>query len=414
MAGWARNRVRACCGGERPSVLDVTGAPMISFMFACGNVSIRPVDWVDRDQLYLWHCDTGLEILSGWGPRLAKASFETRFRNFLDQPPADRAAFSIEHCGKLTRRVDLYEINLEHRRASLGLFVGDPCGAKASEPPPSALCWTTRLRYRISDRVCAYTYAFNERGRRLMRSAGFTEEGLLRAHEFHNGAVRDMYVYGVLAVELFRARRPSFGCRHEHDRVLAFGEAHAVDEREVPLDGGAAVRPHDSYKPFLKSRGHLAIGAGQCDVPGRAAGTTARDVTRWPRADALVVRRPQHLPVLHPSPLALRPDQVVVEGLRNPGSVAKIGWRTVSTTFAWHKILPTNDRPSKLCSGPGTALKSSALQRFRQVFEVLEPALDRAAYARRTQARPHPWMARPTPPQPLRLRRPPSSLRLEA
>ncbi|MHC4848743.1 MAG: hypothetical protein ACYTEG_09845 [Planctomycetota bacterium] len=49
-------------------------------MFTRNEVTLRPVDWSDKDQMYPWHCDAELEILSGWGPRRSRTTYEAKFR----------------------------------------------------------------------------------------------------------------------------------------------------------------------------------------------------------------------------------------------------------------------------------------------------------------------------------------------
>ena len=171
-------------------------------MFSRDEVSLRPVDWADRDRMYPWHCDSELEILSGWGPRRSKTTYEAKFRSFLEDPPGDLVVFAIEHGGELAGRIELAEIDLEHRRASLGLIVGDK-RKWGSGIGSSAVLIMLDYAFSVMNlgRVYAHTYAFNERAGRLMKSVGFAEEGLLRDHEWHNGEARDMVVYGMLAGE---------------------------------------------------------------------------------------------------------------------------------------------------------------------------------------------------------------------
>ena len=180
-------------------------------MFSRDQVSIRPVDWPDKDQMYLWHCDSELEILSGWGPRRSRTSYEAKFRSFLDDPPNDLMVFAIEHDGELVGRIELAEIDRENRRSALGLFVGakDKWGAGIGS---AAVIIALDYAFTVANlgRVYAYTYGFNERSRRLMESVGFVEEGLLRSHEVHNGAARDMIVYGMLAGEFYERNETLF------------------------------------------------------------------------------------------------------------------------------------------------------------------------------------------------------------
>ena len=181
-------------------------------MFSRDEVSLRPVDWADKDQMYPWVCDSELEVLSGWGTPRSKTSYEAKFRSFLENPPGDLVVFAIEHRGELVGRIELAEVAHEHRRASLGLFVGDK-RKRGSGIGSSAVIIMLDYAFKGMnlERVCAYTYSFNERARRLMLSVGFVEEGLLRAHEYHNGEARDMYVYGMLARDFYKRYETLFG-----------------------------------------------------------------------------------------------------------------------------------------------------------------------------------------------------------
>lgn len=171
-------------------------------MFSRNEVTLRPVDWSDKDAMYPWHCDSELEILSGWGPRRSRTTYEAKFREFLENPPGDLSVFAIEHRGKLAGRIELAEIDREHRRASIGLIIGDK---RSWGTGIGTAAVVIALDYAFTvlnlERVFAHTYAFNERARRFMNSVGFVEEGVLRGHERHNGAAQDMCVFGMLADE---------------------------------------------------------------------------------------------------------------------------------------------------------------------------------------------------------------------
>ena len=175
-------------------------------MFTRGQVTLRPVEWSDRDTMYPWHCDAELEMLSGWGPRRGRTTYETKFREFLGNPPDDLVVFGIEHDGRLVGRIELSEIDREHGRAALGLIVGDS-DMRGRGIGTGAVILMLDYAFTVLNlgRVFAHTYSFNEPARRLMTSVGFVEEGVLRNHEMHHGAPRDMVAFGMLADE-FRER----------------------------------------------------------------------------------------------------------------------------------------------------------------------------------------------------------------
>ncbi|MDJ0841409.1 MAG: GNAT family protein [Acidobacteriota bacterium] len=178
-------------------------------MFTLNEITLRPVDLPDLDQFYLWHLDTDLEILSGWGPRRARHTYEVRFRAFLDDPPEDMVVFAVEFGGDLVGRIELAEIEREHRRGSVGLYVGEKSlWGKGIGSTALRIMLDYAFHVENLDRVWALVYDFNLRSRRLMEKLGFTAEGVLRGHEIHNGVPRDMHAYGILKHE-FQQQSPN-------------------------------------------------------------------------------------------------------------------------------------------------------------------------------------------------------------
>ena len=178
-------------------------------MFSLEGVTLRPMDITDLDRTYAWHCDLEIEIASGWGRRQSRTTFQRRFEQFLESPPDDLRSFGIEAGGDLVGRVDLALIDRGQLHAMLGLFIGERSqwgrgvGKKATR-----LMLDYGFTVENLARIYAQIYDFNERSLRLMRSVGFTHEGVMRKHEVHNGARRDVHLFGVLKDELY-ARYPT-------------------------------------------------------------------------------------------------------------------------------------------------------------------------------------------------------------
>lgn len=174
-------------------------------MFSLNNVTLRPLELDDIDTLYIWECDSELEILAGWGPKRSRTAFRERYEKRITEPEDDLAMLGIEVDNRLIGYVQLALIDEVERRAAMGLLIGDK------------LLWgrgigTTALRLwldyaftvRSLERVFAETYSFNVRSQRLLERVGFQREGILRQHEIHNGARQDMHVFGILKPEFYQ------------------------------------------------------------------------------------------------------------------------------------------------------------------------------------------------------------------
>ena len=142
-------------------------------MFTRDKVTLRPVDWPDREQMYLWHCDSDLEIASGWGPRRSPTTYDAKFQSFLQDPPDDMVVFAIEAESELVGRIELAQIDREHRNASVGFFIGarEMWGQGIGT---QAVIILVDYAFNVEnlERVYAHTYSFNQRSR-LLRSIAF-------------------------------------------------------------------------------------------------------------------------------------------------------------------------------------------------------------------------------------------------
>lgn len=173
-------------------------------MFTRDDVTLRPLDIEDNDRAYQWHCDLDIEIASGWGRRQAPSTFQQRFEAFLAEPPDEHRIFGIVANNELVGRIDLSMVDESERHAMLGLFIGerDQWG-KGYGSTAIAIMLDYAFTVENLDRVYAHVFDFNERSLGLMRRAGFTHEGTLRKHEIHNGARRDIEVFGMLRDEFY-------------------------------------------------------------------------------------------------------------------------------------------------------------------------------------------------------------------
>lgn len=173
-------------------------------MFSLDGVTLRPLDMGDVEIAYGWHTDVGIEIASGWGPRQSRTTFRQRFEAFVASPPQEHRIFGIEVSGKLIGRVDLSLIDMAHRRAMIGFFIGDhELRGRGHAKTAIRLMLDYAFTVENLDRVYAQVYGFNARSIGVLKGVGFVPEGVLRWHEVHNGRRQDVHVLGVLKHEFY-------------------------------------------------------------------------------------------------------------------------------------------------------------------------------------------------------------------
>lgn len=173
-------------------------------MFTRNGITLRPLELEDTETVYAWHRDWQLDVYSSWGTRRSRALFQKRMEERILEPIEDMVVFGVEWAGKLVGRVELALIDREQRRAAIGLLIGDrSVWGKGIGTAAIQMMLDYAFTVENLERVYAEVYDFNERSQRLMERAGMRREGVLRLHEVHNGARRDMHAYGVLRDEFY-------------------------------------------------------------------------------------------------------------------------------------------------------------------------------------------------------------------
>ncbi len=174
-------------------------------MFSVGSVAIRPLESADLEPLFQWSLDDEIEVLSGWGRRLSREAFDQKWSARIREPQEDLLFFGILSEGSLVGRIELALIDRENRNAAAGLFVGERTAwGKGIGSAALRLLLDYAFTVENLERVWAHVFSFNARAMRLMERVGFVREGVLRQHEMHNGALRDMHAFGILKAEFYQ------------------------------------------------------------------------------------------------------------------------------------------------------------------------------------------------------------------
>ena len=177
-------------------------------MFKGEKVTLRPLDVNDVEDMVRWSLDVELNILSGWSGLSSIARMKDRFEKRIKEPPEDLVMMAIEVDGKPIGGIDFHHVDWEQQRGEIGLAIEKPYWSKDYGKDAVVTFLQYLFLVRNIRKATAESYDFNQASISLFKSVGFTQEGLLRSHEFTTGAWRDMYVFGMLRDE-FLERYPN-------------------------------------------------------------------------------------------------------------------------------------------------------------------------------------------------------------
>ncbi|GCE15209.1 GNAT family N-acetyltransferase [Tengunoibacter tsumagoiensis] len=187
-------------------------------MFSLNTVTLRPLEFEDIPLLYTWDLDHELNMLSGWSPRRSRAAFQQIYEQRITNPSENMATFGIQFDERLIGFVQLALIDLEEKRAAVGILIGEKqLWGRGIGKTALQILLDYAFTVRGLERVYAEIYSFNTRSFRLMEQVGFQREGILRQHEIHNGVRQDMHVFGLLKTEFYT----------HHETIFRIPGAHA-------------------------------------------------------------------------------------------------------------------------------------------------------------------------------------------
>jgi RimJ/RimL family protein N-acetyltransferase len=167
------------------------------------RVTLRPIEREDIARLYELRQNVDLHLLANdrWHPR-SLARMERDFEKRLDEDESHMNWFAVEAEGALLGTAGLHTLNRWVGTAALGITLYDRerlGRGYGREAVGLLLDWAFRIQnWR---RIWLDVLATNERAVRSYQALGFVLEGRLRAHDYHDGAYRDMLVMGMLREE---------------------------------------------------------------------------------------------------------------------------------------------------------------------------------------------------------------------
>ena len=175
-----------------------------------GNlVRLRPIEPTDLERYYTWINDPEVArfLATRWLYSMAEEEEFVRTAAKQTRPPEVKLAIDTLEDGRHIGSVNLHAIQMEDRRATLGVMIGDKSywdhgyGSDAIR---------TIVRYGFEElnlqRVDLTCDERNERGIACYRKCGFVEEGRMRKHRFAGGRYWDTVMMAVLVDDYFAGR----------------------------------------------------------------------------------------------------------------------------------------------------------------------------------------------------------------
>ncbi|MFC1715764.1 GNAT family N-acetyltransferase [Candidatus Poribacteria bacterium] len=113
-----------------------------------------------------------------------------------------RLGIALKETDQLIGGIGLTHVSVSHRRASLGIFIGDKsCWSKGYGTEALKLMIEYAFDELNLHRVHLSVFDFNPRAMRAYEKAGFKREGVFRDAAYKNGKYRDMYPMAILESE---------------------------------------------------------------------------------------------------------------------------------------------------------------------------------------------------------------------
>ncbi|HEY3243141.1 MAG TPA: GNAT family protein [Phycisphaerae bacterium] len=168
------------------------------------NIYFRPLELADFETCQRWINDLGTrQFLLNVRPMNAEAERDF-IQNLTKRDDGLAVGIVCRRDQRLIGSAGLHGISWTDRRAAFGILIGEPAyrgrgyGTEATKLMLKHAFETLNL-----NRVELDVYEFNVAGIRAYEKAGFTREGVLRAHHYGHGRYHDVYRYGILAREYF-------------------------------------------------------------------------------------------------------------------------------------------------------------------------------------------------------------------
>lgn len=161
-------------------------------------IKLRPIEPKDLELMYAWENDTDVWKVSGTVSPFSQYTIEEYIKTCQNDIYANRQlrmAIDISDSKKTIGYIDLFEFNPQHRRAGVGILIGDKNERKKSYAKEALhllinYAFNTLNLHQLFCNIPESNFASN----RLFTSSGFKEAGIMKDWIMNNGAWEQVIV----------------------------------------------------------------------------------------------------------------------------------------------------------------------------------------------------------------------------
>lgn len=184
------------------SGLERKGNYMQNSFIVGDRIYLRPIDIEDLQSIVLWRNDKEIrEYMGTTSPSNRIRRKESIERLYKDDRNV-ALGIVLKESDQFIGCTGLYGISIPHRRAELGILIGDKsCWSKGYGTEAMNLMLKHGFDQLNLHRIYLFVLDFNPRAIRAYEKVGFRQEGVFRDHGFRDGKYCDDYAMGILESE---------------------------------------------------------------------------------------------------------------------------------------------------------------------------------------------------------------------
>jgi RimJ/RimL family protein N-acetyltransferase len=166
------------------------------------RIYLRPLDSEDADHLYTWFNDSRIMRLTGEVYPLSCEETRNRVEQWMKAPDSVSLAIMVKEDDRLIGTVGLISIDHVHRRAKLGIIIGEE---KFQSRGFGTEAITLILKYGFNrlnlNMIYLGVIAFNKKAIRCYENIGFSHDGIVREKYLMDGIFYDCILMSIVRRE---------------------------------------------------------------------------------------------------------------------------------------------------------------------------------------------------------------------
>ncbi len=166
------------------------------------RIYLRPLEVDDADSSVPWLSDEEIRQYMGITSPTNKVREREYVERFYKDDRKIHLGIVLKEADQLIGHIGLYDISMPHRRAELGILIGDrDRWSKGYGTEAMSLMLEYGFNQLNLHRIYLFVLDFNTRAIRAYEKVGFKREAVFRDHGYRNGEYCDDYAMNILEDE---------------------------------------------------------------------------------------------------------------------------------------------------------------------------------------------------------------------